>query len=246
MQPEKKQLEVLLMQYFRECNAEFPKGKLIPSESPDFIVILKTRNRIGIELTRLNPLNTRHPGLHEIEQKLLRERIIESAKTLFEQTSSMRLFVKFLFSDNHPVKAERELSVTVQLANAIRKMVEGKKQDSFFYNITGRENLPDGIENILIVNHPEMESSIWERSNNLGISEDVLGDIRETIHKKDEKMRLYQRQSLNSYWLLIVTDRLRGVKNFNLHNKIMNHVFHSRFQQVFLFDLIKSDVYRLV
>jgi hypothetical protein len=246
MQPEKKHLEVLLMHYFRECYPEFPRGKLMPSESPDFIVKLKTRNRIGIELTRLNPLNARLPGIGELEHNFICERVIESVKMLFEKTSSMQLFVKFLFSDNKPVEEVRELVVTAKLANAIRNAVNGKNPGSFFHIKIESEKLPDGIESILIIHHPGMEVSIWERSNNLGVSEDVVGDIREAIHKKDEKLRLYQRQSLNFYWLLIVTDRLRGVKNYNLHDKIMNHVFHSRFQYVFLFDLIKSNVYRLV
>jgi hypothetical protein len=246
MQPEKKQLEVLLMDYFRECYPDFPKGKLMSSESPDFIVKLKTKNRIGIEITRLNPLNARLPGIGELEHKYNCERLIESVRTLFESTSPMRLFVKFLFSDNEPIEEIRELAVTAKLANAIRNAVYGKNPESFFHIKIENKKLPHGIESILIINHPGMEVSIWERSNNLGISEDVVGDIREAIYKKDEKLRLYQRKSLNFYWLLIVTDRLRGVKNYNLHDKIMNHVFYSRFQHVLLFDLIKSHVYQLV
>jgi len=91
-----------------------------------------------------------------------------------------------------------------------------------------------------------LEMAVWERSNNLGVSNNVVDDIRNAIHKKDEKLRLYQKQKLNYYWLLITTDRLRGVKNFNLVNKIMNQKFESRFQHVFLFDLIKSKVFELV
>jgi hypothetical protein len=246
MQPEKKQLEILLMNYFRACYPDFPKGKLVPSESPDFILTLKSRNNLGIELTRLNPLNARIPDETELLNNRTREKIIESAKTLFEGTSSLKLFVKFLFSENNPVPAERELSVSVQLANMIRKVVANKNSNSFFRETVPYETLPEGLEALLIVHHPELEVSFWERSNNLGVSEDVVADIREAIHKKDEKLRIYQKQRLNYYWLLITTDRLRGVKNYNLPNKIMNHTFHSRFQHVFLFDLIKSEVFQLV
>ena len=92
-----------------------------------------------------------------------------------------------------------------------------------------------------------METSAWERANNLGISNDVVDDIRRAIHKKDEKLlRLYQKQRLNYYWLLITTDRLRGATKFNLGKKIMNHEFHSEFQHVFLFDLIKSNIFQIV
>ncbi|MDO8952379.1 MAG: hypothetical protein Q7U86_07125, partial [Draconibacterium sp.] len=109
------------------------------------------------------------------------------------------------------------------------------------------EFLPKGLKEILIVNHPIMEISAWERSNNLGVSSDVVDDIRRTIHKKDEKLlKLYQKQMLNFYWLLITTDRLRGATKFNLGEKIMNHEFHSEFKHVFLFDLIKPRIFQLV
>lgn len=246
MQPEKKQLEVLLMHYFRECHAEFPGGQLISSESPDFILKLKTKLRIGIEITRLNPLNAKVPELSLLEQQKIQDRIIESARLLFLQSSSLKLFVKFLFADSIPIEEEREISVTVGLADAIRKTVQQRKTNGFFYLSVSDKLLPAGIEGILIVYHPSMKVSIWERSNNLGVSEDVVSDLRQSILKKDEKLLLYQRQNLNFYWLIIITDRLRGVKNYNIHDKIMNHVFESRFQHVFLFDLVKSTVYNLV
>jgi len=117
----------------------------------------------------------------------------------------------------------------------------------FFREIIPVDLLPEGLDEILIVNHPVMQTSAWERANNLGVSNDVVDDIRRAIHKKDEKLhRLYQKQRLNYYWLLITTDRLHGVKTFNLPEKIMNHEFHSEFQHVFLFDLIKASVYQLV
>ncbi len=246
MQPEKKQLEILLMHYFRECYPVFPRGKLISSESPDFILKLKTRTQIGIELTRLNPLNAPAPGNSRLEQHIIRDRIIHTVKELVESNSSMQLFVKFLFSENNPIEAERELSVIAQVAHIIRKSILLKKLNKFFYIVIDNKSLPRGLENILIINHPALENSIWERSNNLGLSEDVLGDIREAIYKKDEKLHLYHRQNLNSYWLIVITDRLQGTRNYNLHDKIMNHDFQSHFQHVFLFDLIKTKIFQLV
>ncbi len=246
MQPEKKQLELLLMHYFRERNPDFPKGKLMASESPDFILKLKTKNRIGIELTRLNPLSVPPAGFNEQEQKSIREQIIESSGNLFTRSSHFKLFAKFQFSERIPIEAERVLAITAIVTNAIRNALQHKKPNSFFYTIIGSEELPRGIENILLVNHPELKAPVWERSNNLGISEDVMSDIHAAIQKKDEKLRLYYRQSLNFYWLIILVDRLQGIKNYNIHDKIMNQVFKSCFQQVYLFDLIKSDVVQLV
>jgi hypothetical protein len=246
MQHDKKQLEILLINYFRESYADFPKGKLSPSESPDFIVKMKNTHELGIELTRLNPINKNMPDKDQLTQIEIREEIIDLSQKMFEQNSEFKLFVKFLFSDRNPVLKEKLLITAAQSTNAIRKAIQNKNTQSFFKVSIPGNFLPEGVDEILIVHHPEMQSSIWERANNLGVSNNVVDDIRQAILKKDEKLKLYQRQRLNYYWLLIFTDRLRGVKNFNLANKIMNHHFKSHFQQVFLFDLIKSDIYRLI
>ena len=229
-----------------EFYPEFPRGPLIPTESPDFILKFKNRHQLGIELTRLNPGNVEPPDFEQIEMNKFREQLIEKTKNLFEHNMPHKLFVKFLFSEEKTIVRERELTVAVQATNLIRRAVNGKKQKSFFTTSIENGELPDGLDGLLIVNHPALNVSIWERSNNLGISGDIMDDIRTSILKKEEKLKLYQKQRLNYYWLIIVSDRLRGKKNFNIHNQIANRVFRSHFQHVYLFDLMKSDIFELV
>lgn len=245
MQEVKKQLEILLVNYFRERLATFPKGNLGAAESPDFILTLKNFQKIGIELTRLNPVNAYNPDENQLEIEKEREHFIEIVRSIFEKESSHKIFVKFLFS-NEIIESERQMMVALRTVRLIRQAINYKKTDSFFQTSIQASELPEGIQNILIVGDPALRLSIWERSNNLGTSNDVVDDIKMAIHKKDEKLILYQKQRLNYYWLIITIDRLRGVKNFNVPNKILNHRFHSLFQHVFLFDLIKSEVFELV
>jgi hypothetical protein len=208
---------------------------------------MKNRHETGIELTRLTPPIIDYYDKNKQAHNFIREEIVGLSKKLFEQNSKLKLFVKFLFSEEKLISEERQMSVAVQAATLIRKAVGNKSGHGFFRESIHSEILPEGIDEILIVNHPVMQISVWERANNLGVSNDVVDDIRRAILKKDEKLiRLYQKQRLNYYWLLITTDRLHGVKSFNLPEKIMNHEFHSEFQHVFLFDLIKPRIFLLV
>ena len=50
----KKQIESDIINLFREQFPGFPKGLLKPSESPDFILSITPRRKIGIELTGLH------------------------------------------------------------------------------------------------------------------------------------------------------------------------------------------------
>jgi hypothetical protein len=51
---EKKQAEYFIINRFKEHCPDFPKGLLKPSESPDFILDVTPRQKIGIELTILH------------------------------------------------------------------------------------------------------------------------------------------------------------------------------------------------
>ena len=51
---EKKQAESFIIRRFKEHCPDFPKGSLKPSESPDFILGITPRQKIGIELTILH------------------------------------------------------------------------------------------------------------------------------------------------------------------------------------------------
>lgn len=246
MQEEKKQLEVLLINYFRECYTDFPKGKLLASESPDFKVKMKNKLSLGIELTRLNPANAIELTNDRENEIIFRNDFIGEIKEFFELRSEFKLFVKFLFSSKEAITPEREMSVKVRIANLIKTKLKNRKTNSFFFIQILQDELPAGIEQILIVHHPELDDGVWERSNNLGLSGNVVDDIKKAICKKDEKLQLYKKQHLNHYWLLITTDCLRGVKNYNVLNKVMNEDFHSLFQHVFLFDLVKTRVHQLV
>lgn len=216
MSPVKKQMEILLMHYFKSCHSAFPKGKLVPAESPDFILKLKSKNQIGIELTRLYPESAGVLSELQLEQHEIQDKMIDSSRLLFENTSPLKLFVKFLFAQNSALNHMNSMVSIVQIVNVMRKSLQGIKAGGNFSVLIEGNMLPDGLECILILGHPVLEVSVWERSNNLGLSDDVLTDVNTAILKKDEKLRLYHKRNLNLYWLIITTDRLRGIKSYNL------------------------------
>ncbi len=51
---DKKRGESVIINLFRENFPSFPKGSLNPSESPDFVLAISPKQKIGIELTSLH------------------------------------------------------------------------------------------------------------------------------------------------------------------------------------------------
>lgn len=54
---DQKEEEGLIFEYFRESFSDLPKGKIMASESPDFVLKISPKKAIGIELTRLDPFS---------------------------------------------------------------------------------------------------------------------------------------------------------------------------------------------
>jgi len=57
--------EWVVIHYFREKYKLFPKGKLVKSESPDFVLQVNRKKRIGIELTRFDRPAGKESGREE-------------------------------------------------------------------------------------------------------------------------------------------------------------------------------------
>jgi len=63
----KKESEKIILEKFRKIYADFPKGRLVVSESPDFIFRTRPRYAIGIELVGLSlPGYTETGIIHEL------------------------------------------------------------------------------------------------------------------------------------------------------------------------------------
>jgi hypothetical protein len=58
--------EMIVMQHFKEQYSKMPKGKLVPFESPDFLLKRSAKKWIGIELTSIG-----NPG--QVEQSFVKQ-----------------------------------------------------------------------------------------------------------------------------------------------------------------------------
>ncbi|WP_167615743.1 hypothetical protein [Maribellus sediminis] len=236
MQDEKKQLEVLLINYFRECYDAFPKGRIVPAESPDFMVKAPSKRLLGIELTRL------HSAVSPDETQ---NRILQLSQELYERSDHHKLLVKVLFSEKHPIHAESELALSARLANSIRNAVKSRNERSFFNLNLESTQLPTGIEKLALIHHPQFEESVWESVNSAYPSPDIVKDIKVAIDKKEQKLPLYRRHHFDEYWLVISCDHIQNTRSFRKQNPIQDELFHSGFRRVFLFEILSGRVFEL-
>lgn len=131
--------------------------------------------------------------------------------------------------DNQQKKKIRERELLDQFKSAYSDFPKGK--------IIASES-PDFILK------PNRKRTIGIELIQLFPNENLLESIQAAIEKKEEKLRLYQKKILESYWLIITTNSLHSFK-FNIQNLIDKSEFDSKYDRVFLFDSIVNKIYRL-
>jgi len=93
---DKKAHEHQILQIFRNLIADFPKGKVLPTESPDFLVRLNRKKVIGIELTELHGQTFYDNHGYYTNPELLYQNI--------EHTISAKEEKIYLYQKNKPVE----------------------------------------------------------------------------------------------------------------------------------------------
>ena len=80
--------ERIVLDHFRSCYSEFPKGKISQTESPDFILKISPRISIGIELVSLPSAS------YVIDRKSARPLITDVQTALHKKSEKLTLYRK--------------------------------------------------------------------------------------------------------------------------------------------------------
>lgn len=237
----KKQSEINYLNFFRELYPDFPRGKLVAGESPDFMVRSTRGNHTGIEITSLYR-NHSNP-LRDTPEQLLYARLLEKTREITERHVPVPLMVKVLIGA-YPLISEAYI-----LSLAIRTSVfiwENLPTATHPVVVTGSRQLPPPIRGVVVERNEWKTSSDWEVLLPLDMSHDIIHDLVSVIEKKEEKLPLYYSSGTSECWLLILCDHLTTERNINIYNKLSLHPFRSAFQKVFLLEIMKAGFIELV
>jgi len=113
----KKAQEFIILDNFRQSFPEFPKGKLIKSESPDFILKTSPKYSIGIELTALPSLT------YTITKKSISTFIIELQISIAKKEEKLKIYQKKRANEYWLIIfADSIISQGINLNNHIEKL----------------------------------------------------------------------------------------------------------------------------
>lgn len=241
----KKHEEKLLLRHFREIYDGFPKGKLIATESPDFILKPAPKQTIGIELMRLHKDKTDTNAFAPRSTEHLKRKLILETQQQFESQSGIKCYLVFYFAPYLKL-SENDIGLySLSLSQLINDNIKEKDQQSPFRLTITDTGYPEVIKSIRLLYHPAVSFSYWTSGVTFLTSSLTRDLFVRHIREKEEKMKLYQKKNLDRYWLILLTDFASRSTSFNLHNKLSLWSFQSIFHKVFLFEIFKPGIYEL-
>lgn len=242
MQHDKYTYEQVILSCFRNDFHSFPKGKLIKSETPDFILKCSPQKQIGIEISRIfKPVNSTFVFT---EGAPVQQEIVRKAQQLFQYNSSHWVYVNVLFKPEIMFTREEVMQYAVRISGAVYQEI--KKHPNHFYRtrLLKIEHL-EPIDSIFILSHPDMKQSRWQAQNEWLSPGASIDAIEIALKKKEELYRAYQKEKFYPFWLILVSDTLPRRRNFNLRNKLEQITFKSSFKNVIFYELFLGETYQL-
>ena len=213
---------------FREACPEFPVGRILQQEAPDFLI---GGGRVGLEETGIyRPYGD---GIHSIkEQKLLTTRVVACAERRAFHDRLPPLFVSVYFGE---VEKQRAPLLAARLAAIVACNVpESGGNVALHRNRISEAWWPRELRRVTITRGPGSVGQNWEASGGAECSAPLTPDLlQRRIQCKNSKLHGY-RGTLDESWLLLVVDDASRAGHFKVPSVTLAHTYHSGFDRVWL------------
>jgi len=243
MSENKKIRERQFIEEFSKNYPEFPAGKIVDHESPDFLIEHDSKI-IGVEIVDYIRGQIKGESA-ERRNEVLWQKVANEARKKFEAKFTDPLSVRFFWNPRHNLR-QSEIS---QLADSAVEIIEKHVPVQLFENIRIGS---DELEGILIGTACNL-ISVWRARNekkslwsfvNAGFTEVRNNEIQHLLDSKNDKVQEYLR-SCDTVWLIIVADGRYISSNIDTTSASISHVYKTSFEKVFVYDRISKGVFPL-
>jgi hypothetical protein len=226
-----KELEKHHLLRFKSIYSDFPSGKIICYEKPDFI-IENPQHKIGIELTEIYK-----PGPNDVTspqaQENLRQRVLDEAKLHFDKHNGSSYFVNVHFALNRNLQHNDIQALGKKLAEFVIPIkINSGEQYSISRDISNYSEFPKGFHRISIYHEKTTNTSKWVFIDAGFVPDIPSSRIKDILLKKESKID-FSKDYFKELWLLIIAYDIRISANLELCEESKTETYLSKFDKVF-------------
>jgi hypothetical protein len=235
-----KQQEHRFVGILRQRIPDFPSGRLVETESPDFVII--TRNgKVGVEVTKIHQ-QTASNRLRRQESE--QEKIANEAVQIFETKSSIPLEVEIHFSANSVFNKRNRSRLAMAIANLINAYLPSEAGPLVSRNDwSDQEAFPYEVDSISIYRLAGLKQNFWSVPSAGLVQENFVAEMQAVITKKDTLITKYQ--ICSEYWLLIVAEGNSASTFFHPSSPTVEHRYTSAFKRIFFLEAFTRKLWEL-
>lgn len=240
MSENKKVRERQFIEEFSKNYPEFPAGKIVDHESPDFLIEHDSKV-IGIEIVDYIRGQVKGES-KERRNEVLWQKVADEARKKFEAKFTDPLLVHFFWNNRHILR-QSEIS---QLADSAVEIIERHVPVQLFEKIRiGSDELEDTLietacHSISVLRVRNEKQSLWSFVS-AGFTEVQNNEIQYLLDSKNDKVQDYL-HSCDTVWLIMVADGRYISSNIDITSTAVNNVYETLFERVFIYDRISKIV----
>jgi hypothetical protein len=229
--------------FFLDCflkALKLPISYIVEHEAPDFLI--NTGDRwIGIEVTELFVPQASPYSLQAHES--LSSRIVQQAKTLYQDIEGPPVHVNVGFSNGHDLRNADRDDMAGKLASFVKNLHLEMWQR---FDATPEDigELPEEVSFLHVLRVPEESLGRWNIPRAGWVHTLTNTALQSCIEKKAQRLAIYK-SSTSENWLLIVADRTNPSQLFDRVSASDARDILSPFSRTYFFGLPENEVVRI-
>lgn len=232
MAASKKDIELWRLERFKSFITDFPNGRLVPTEEPDFLVHCENRV-IGIELTDLYR-ETPRGKVPQQASEAMRNRVVARAKEIYADRNQPPVLVSFFLDDRVHIKKIEVEQIAMELADLVsdnipevNSIVEVPSDWQYI------RKLPSILHKISVRRLDVVTKTFFSAPGATWLVSVGREDIERALASKEAKLTAY-RTRCDEAWLVINADIEPMSTWFNFDSASLQERFTSAFDRVFV------------
>jgi hypothetical protein len=239
----KKEVERWQLERFKEVWPAFPKGPIIESEGPDFLVEHDGR-LVGVELTQFFREPAPGEGPRQ-EQEQLRRRIVTRAQELFGQRGGPPLAVGVFFSQYQTLSKGDVQPLAMSLADYIASLgVPPESRAVVDAADDEHSSLPEAFTRLHVGRFDVLTEPSWAAPDAGYITDADPGHLQRIVDGKNDLVPTY-RAKADELWLVIVAHGFAISSTVTMGADALSSTYRSAFDRVFLLQSFDRRVWEL-
>ena len=217
------------MERFKENFPAFPNGKIVPDESPDFL-IQSPNEIVGIEITgfyRQTSSGTKPPLQ---QRQSVKRKIITLAKSSYDQKGLPPVFVGVHFALNFHCRKSEVQPISEKLVNLAEKSLSNSETEKIWRRDDIRLN---GVD-LLSVKKMNLAKSYWSAPLASFVPTASSQQIQNILDDKDALCDEY-RKKCDKIWLVVVMNRFDPASFSLISETTLGNEYSHSFDSAFLF-----------